>query len=211
MHGDHAADPGQIQEVPGTPEAVLSQPGVQGQHGQIQMPVLERLCIGFEIDFHVPVPAGIFTLPVPPVQIPGVKQSAAAHGDEEGHTLIGGGQRLNLYAGRKVPDFPAAQANAVLRSGVGNIPAGAVAVSQPDVPAQQECDVPGAVIQREDGGGEVILVAVAGKHQQRPVLGNGRQSPFPPVKEEAGLRQFHKKAAVGQKGHAHYSTRTAVP
>ena len=30
VHGDHAADPGQIQEVPGTPEAVLSQPGVQG-------------------------------------------------------------------------------------------------------------------------------------------------------------------------------------
>ena len=144
VHGDHAADPGQIQEVPGTPEAVLSQPGVQGQHGQIQMPVLERLRIGFEVDFHVPVPAGIFALPVPPVQIPGVKQSAAAHGDEEGHTLIGGGQRLNLYAGRKFPDFPAAQTNAVLRSGVGNIPAGAVAVSQPDVPAQQECDVPGA-------------------------------------------------------------------
>lgn len=140
-----------------------------------------------------------------------MEERMAAHRDKKRHALIRGGQGFNLYTGGKVPDFPAAQTDAVRRSGVRNIPAGAAAVCQPDVPAQQERDVPRAVVQGKDGRGEVIFMAVAGEHQQGPVRRNGRQRAFPPVKEEAGLRQFHKKAAVGQKGHTHYSTRTAVP
>ena len=96
MHGQKAADIRQLQEVPGATEAVLPQTGIQRQHGQIDLPAPERFRIPPEVRFHVPVPDGVLALPVPPVQIPGMKDRPAFRRHQKGHALVGGGQCLHL-------------------------------------------------------------------------------------------------------------------
>ena len=87
MHGQKAADIRQLQEVPGATEAVLPQTGIQRQHGQIYLPAPERFRIPPEVRFHVPVPDGVLALPVPPVQIPGMKDRPAFRRHQKGHAL----------------------------------------------------------------------------------------------------------------------------
>lgn len=48
-----------------------------------------------EVRFHVPVPDGVLALPVPPVQIPGMKDRPAFRRHQKGHALVGGGQCLH--------------------------------------------------------------------------------------------------------------------
>ncbi len=90
-------------------------------------------------------------------------------------------------------------------------PAGPVPLRQADVFAQQKPDGPGTAVQPEDLRLEVVLMAVAGQHQQGLFRRQRRQSPLPPVKQQTDALQLHKKAAVGQKCHPHHRNFTAVP
>jgi hypothetical protein len=71
-----------------------------------------------------------------------------------------------------------------------------------DVLSQEEISLPAAVIQRKDGRGEVILVAVAGKNEQG-LIRQGGETCSQIIKQKQSGRQFHQKTAVGKKGNAH--------
>ena len=60
-----------------------------------------------------------------------------------------------------------------------------------------------SVIQGEDMGVEVVLVAVAHKDQQGLLRPQWRQLPLPPVKEQGDGGQLHQEAAVGEIGNTH--------
>ena len=200
-----------LQKIGKAPVGGALQPGIQRDHGQIQRPALQGGQIPLEIHFHVAVPGLVLPLPVPPVEVTGVVDGAALRRHHKGHALVGGGQRLHGDAGQGLCAVVAAQRQAFFRRLRRNAPAGEVPLRQADIVAQQEADGAAAVIQGEDGGIEMILVAVAGKDQQRLIRRQGRKLPFPPVKEQAHLLQFHRKAAVGQERHPHHRYFTAVP
>ena len=204
VHGQKAADVRRLQKIPRSPEAVLSQPGVQRQHGQVDPPAPEWLRVPLEIDLHVPVPGGVLSLPMPPVQIPGVEDRPSVGADQKGRALVGGGQRLHRDAGQGRRALAAGEDPAFCGSPVGEAPSGPVPVCQADPVSQQEADLPPPVVQGEDPGGEVVRVAMAGKHQER-LVGKRRQLSPPPVKQQRGRRQLRQKAAVVQKGDGHHS------
>ena len=77
-----------------------------------------------------------------------------------------------------------------------------MALRELDVLSQKEPCFPAAVIQREDGGGEVIFVAVTCEDQQRLFRQGGQALPQI-VEKEQRRGQLHQKAAVGKKGSAH--------
>ena len=140
-----------------------------------------------------------------------MEKGLSFQGDDKRHALVGGGQRLHGDAGDGGYRLAAAQAEAAPRRVVGEVPPGAVALREADVLSQQEADVPPALRQGENGGIEVVFMAVAGKDQQRPVRRKGRQFPLPPVKEQARRLQLQEEAAVGEKCDAHQQNFTAVP
>ena len=80
-----------------------------------------------------------------------------------------------------------------------------------DVVAQEEADIPPAIVQREDLRVKVVFVQMAGKDVQGDPRRNGRKFPFPPVEQQRGGTGLHQKATVLQKGDTHHFTFTAVP
>ena len=94
--GRNAADIRQLQEVPGATEAVLPQTRIQRQHGQIDLPAPERFRhTAWKSASMFRVPDGVLALPVPPVQIPGMKDRPAFRRHQKGHALVRGGQCLH--------------------------------------------------------------------------------------------------------------------
>ena len=87
--------------------------------------------------------------------------------------------------------------------GLRNAPLGHAAAPQVDALPQEETDLPLPVVQGEDVGVEVVLVAVAHEDQQGLLPPQGRQRPLPPVKEQGDGGQLHQKAAVGKIRNAH--------
>ncbi len=140
--------------------------GIQGQHGQIDPPAPERLRIPPEVRLHVPVPGGVLALPVPPVQIPGMKDRPAFRRHQKGHALVGGGQCLHGDAGQGRGALPAGKHPAVRGGFFRESPFLPVPVCQMDALAKKESDIPLPVIQSKNPGIKVVWMAMAGKDQQ---------------------------------------------
>ena len=168
----------------------------------------QRLRVPLEVHLHVPVPRPLLPLPMPPVQIPGVEESKAVRRHQKRLSLVGGGQGLNAGLSQGA-DLPAPQGKALCRRLRAD--AQAAEVPGPDVVAQHKADVPYSVVQGEDPGVEVVLVAVAGKDVQGNPRPDRREPPLPPVKQQRHRGQLRQKAAVAQECDGHHRNFTAVP
>ena len=140
-----------------------------------------------------------------------MKDGLTVRRHQERHALVGGGQRLHGDAGQGGGGLPAGEHKALGGGFRREAPLFPVPVRQADAPAQEEADLPPAVVQGEDLGVEVVRVPVAGAHQQGLSRRQRGQLPLPPVEEQAYPRQLHQEAAVVQKGDGHPLNFTAVP
>ena len=214
VHGQKAADVRQLQEVPGTPEAVLPQPGVQRQHGQVDAagPGEAPHTAGSSTSMFrfqagsSPSQCHQFRSPAWKTVWPSAVTRKATPSSVEGSVSTGdAGQGSRRSPRRRAPGSRAA-------AFVREAPLLPVPVCQADALAQEEADIPLPVVQGKDLGVEVVL---DGGGWQRPAgacppaEGAGRPSTSQRAAQTVGSST--RKPLWSRKVTRHHLNFTAVP
>ena len=170
--------------------------GVQGDEGHVDVLVPQKLQLLLVQLAHLVVLKARGAVPHPAVQVPGVVDALALALHQKGHAHVGGAQGGHLE-GAHLAEGTGPHKGGLVPQLLRHLPGG-------DVVGEQVVHLPFLPGQLENGGGEVVRVAVAGKDVQG--LAHLGDVPLVVVEQQAAMVQLHKVGAVVDKGNFHRGT-----